>query len=159
MAQLLQYVDFDGVIVPEGDDHRYYDWKLSTPNKLVELHSPFSKKGFCIGSSMVYFIFDFAVMPDGRAVLDIPPHRGGRLPNPWDFFHAEDMYNLQYAHQAVEAAYYLVDKALNGLRELGVEHCDMYHRADPWFFMRAVGHTMKVKPFVSMTKKQLHSGL
>ena len=108
---------------------------------------------------MVYFIFDFAVMPDGQVVLDIPPHRGGKLPNPWDFIHAEDMYNLQYAHQSVEAAYYLVNKALSGLRQLGVEHCNVTHKSDPWLLMRAVGYPMKVNPFANMTFFQLRHGL
>ena len=158
MAKLLQYVKFGDVIVPEGDDHRYYDWQLSTPHHLVEMHSPFSKKGFLIGTSVVHFTLDFVVMPDGRALHEVKPYQGGRSPDPWNFFHAEDMYNLHHADQAVEAAYYLVDKALGGLRELGIEHDQDCHKADAWYFMRAVGYLIKIDPFARMSKKQLRFG-
>ena len=158
MAKMLRYVNFKGVKVPEGDDHRYYDWNLSTPFKLVELQGPNGENGFRIGTPLVYFTLDFVVMPSGRALFEVKSLKGKLLPQRLDYFHKEDVYNLHYPDQVMMAAFYLIDKTLNALSELKITHSISHYEADAWHFMRAVGHAFDIPPYCKMTPQELRYG-
>jgi hypothetical protein len=158
MARLVKYVNFQGIKVPEGDDHRYYDWNLSTPLKLVELQGINGESGFRIGTSLIYFMLDFVVMPSGRALFEVKKSKNKKVPNRLDYYHKEDVYNLHYPDQVMEAAFYLIDKALNGLNELKIAHDSHYYQADAWHFLRAVGRSFQIAPYCAMTVEELRHG-
>jgi hypothetical protein len=152
MPRINHFRRVDGVasLLPVDDNGRYLDWRGVVNNEAPALSGPYGPAHFGVGSGLFLCLLDFAILPGNLVAFTAEANA--------DMLHSEDYYFVRPADEAMQSAFTLTERIMDALARLGCEHDQDFHGADPWYFFRALGRALDIKPYMSMNEFQLRGG-
>ena len=144
--RIAYYVPFGGLGVPVSENHKYLGWTKIEGNEAPPLESPYDIMEFKIGTEEAFFVLEYVKLPGDHLAIETSSMQCE--------IHCEDKYVTVGYGEAMEVIFAKIEKIINSLKAVGVEHDIEFSASDPWYFMRAVGYDIGVPQYANMDNFQ-----